>query len=174
MVIHLWPRKKCGPTTPIEVVTVGAWPGRVWRADSSTLQVGHCSYNISLSQISYRIHLGMSNTIFLFFFAHILVTNCRIINLRPDFKSSQEKSVAHAPVNTVVIGLVLRLHDIICGKDHTQNLVFFHCWRGAEIFFFPQPLLKSLSKPDEYLILFASHTMSSYFPNPGFSQVITA
>ena len=23
-------RRKCGPTTPIEVVTVGAWLGRVW------------------------------------------------------------------------------------------------------------------------------------------------
>ncbi len=29
-----------GITTPTEMVTVGAWPG------------GHCSYNISLSQIS--------------------------------------------------------------------------------------------------------------------------
>ncbi len=38
-------------TTPIEVVTVGAWPGWGGSKDS-TPKVGQCSYNISLSQIS--------------------------------------------------------------------------------------------------------------------------
>jgi hypothetical protein len=55
---------------------------------SSTRQVDQCSYNISLSQISYRISRGLSTTFFHFSFVHILIKNCGIKNLRPDSESS--------------------------------------------------------------------------------------
>ncbi len=63
-----------------------------------------------------------------------------------------------SPKFPVVGGFDDRYHlFFVCGSSYVEQIIPFfgegifcwNCWRGAEISFFPKPLLKSLSKPDE-------------------------